>query len=102
VTQMSDASATGPLDLQSIDWDPHSLELAGITRDQLPQMLSTTTVLALTSQAALGTGLPPDLPVAVGAADGPLGNLGTGAIEPGIAGLSLGTSGAVRMGVPRP
>ena len=29
--------------------------------------------------------------------DGPLGNLGTGAITPGVAGLSLGTSGAVRM-----
>ena len=102
VTELSSASATGLLDLQSMDWDPHSLELAGITRDQLPQVLSTTTVLALTSQAALGTGLPADLPVAVGAADGPLGNLGTGAIEPGIAGLSLGTSGAVRMAIPTP
>ena len=47
-------------------------------------------------------GLPPGLPVAVGAADGPLGNLGTGAIQPGVAGLSLGTSGAVRMAVNEP
>jgi gluconokinase len=102
VTELSSASATGLLDLQSMDWDPHSLELAGITREQLPQVLPTTTVLALTTQAAPRTGLPADLPVAVGAADGPLGNLGTGAIEPGIAGLSLGTSGAVRMAVPTP
>jgi gluconokinase len=65
-------------------------------------VLPTTTVLALTTQAAPRTGLPADLPVAVGAADGPLGNLGTGAIVPGIAGLSLGTSGAVRMAVPTP
>jgi sugar (pentulose or hexulose) kinase len=40
-----------------MDWDPNSLELAGITRDQLPRVLPTTTVLALTSQAAIGTGL---------------------------------------------
>jgi FGGY family of carbohydrate kinases, C-terminal domain len=38
----------------------------------------------------------------VGAADGPLGNLGTGAMRPGVCGLSLGTSGAVRMAVSEP
>ena len=38
----------------------------------------------------------------VGAGDGPLGNVGTGAMTPGVAGLSLGTSGAVRMVVPQP
>jgi gluconokinase len=102
VTELSSASASGLLDLQSRDWDPQSLELAGIVRDQLPTVLPTTTVLELTPQAASRAGLPADLPVAVGAADGPLGNLGTGAIEPGVAGLSLGTSGAVRMAVPSP
>ncbi|NUU25166.1 MAG: sugar kinase, partial [Streptomycetaceae bacterium] len=35
-------------------------------------------------------------------ADGPLGNLGTGATARGVAGLSLGTSGAVRTVVPEP
>jgi gluconokinase len=37
-----------------------------------------------------------------GAGDGPLGNLGTGAMSTGVAGLSLGTSGAVRMAVAEP
>jgi gluconokinase len=41
-------------------------------------------------------------PVVVGAADGPLANLGCGAVVPGTAGLSLGTSGAVRMAVDSP
>ena len=35
-------------------------------------------------------------------ADGPLGNLGTGATAPGVAGLSIGTSAAVRAAVDRP
>jgi gluconokinase len=47
-------------------------------------------------------GLPPGTPVVAGAGDGPLGNLGVGAIGPGVAGLSVGTSGAVRMSVPSP
>ncbi len=38
----------------------------------------------------------------VGAADGPLGNLGTRATAPGVAGLSIGTSGAIRMMTDRP
>ena len=46
--------------------------------------------------------MPAGTPVVSGAGDGPLGNLGTGAITPGVAGLSLGTSGAIRMAVPKP
>ncbi|HET9872260.1 MAG TPA: gluconokinase [Propionibacteriaceae bacterium] len=102
VTELSSASATGLLNLHARDWDESVLALAGITRDQLPPVLPTTTVLTLTPKVAARVDLPSGLPVAVGAADGPLGNLGTGAIEPGVAGLSLGTSGAVRMAVSAP
>ena len=102
VTELSSASATGLLNSQARAWDPAALAMAGITADQLPPVLPTTTVLALAGPTAAATGLTPGLPVVVGAADGPLGNLGTGAIEPGVAGLSLGTSGAVRMAVDGP
>lgn len=44
----------------------------------------------------------PGFPVVLGAGDGPLGNPGNGALEPGKAGLSIGTSGAVRMVVRKP
>src|SRR6185295_7427692 len=56
----------------------------------------------LAAAPARQIGLPAGTPVAVGAADGPLGNLGTGALAPGIAGLSVGTSGAIRMAVDGP
>lgn len=102
VTELSSASATGLLSVQSRDWDPGLVELAGIQRGQLPAVLPTTAVLRLTAEAGKRIGLPSGLPVAVGAADGPLANLGTGAITPGVAGLSLGTSGAVRLVVPEP
>jgi gluconokinase len=78
------------------------VQLAGIEADQLPHVLPTTAVLKLTRAAGRRIGVPSGLPVAVGAADGPLGNLGTGAITPGVAGLSLGTSGAARMMVSEP
>jgi gluconokinase len=102
VTELSSASATGLLNVRTRDWDGSALALAGIQRDQLPPVLPTTAVLTLAPTVAARIGLPSGLPVAVGAADGPLGNLGTGAIQPGVAGLSLGTSGAVRMAVNEP
>jgi gluconokinase len=93
VTDHSCASGTGLLDIHTLTWHEPALALAGITADQLPALVAPTDVLALAQPE--GT-LPAGLPVVVGAADGPLANLGTGATVPGIAALSLGTSGALR------
>src|SRR3954447_27070141 len=101
-TELSSASGTGLLDLAARGWHHDAVALAGITVDQLPPVLPTTAVLRLAPPAAFRTGLPVGTPVVAGAADGPLGNLGTGAMTPGVAGLSLGTSGALRMVVPEP
>ncbi len=102
VTELSTASASGLLDINTRTWAESSLALAGITRGHLPEVLPTTALLELAPQAAARVGLPAGIPVNVGATDGPLGNLGTGAIQPGIAGLSMGTSGAVRSVVREP
>jgi gluconokinase len=94
VTELSTASASGLLNLETRDWDPEALALAGIDAGRLPPIRATTDTLRT----------PDGVPVVLGATDGPLGNLGTGALGTGIAGLTLGTSGAIRMVVdaPRP
>lgn len=102
VTELSSASGTAMLDLSTRDWSPSAIRLAGISPEQLPPILATTATLRLSEAVAVQVGLPAGLPVVVGAGDGPLGNVGTGAISPGVAGLSLGTSGAVRLVVPEP
>lgn len=96
-TDLSCASATGMYDIRNREWDPEALELAGVTPDQLPEVLPTTHVIhGLRPEIAAATGLAAGLPVVLGAADGPLANLGVGAIRPGVAAVSLGTSGAIR------
>ena len=100
--ELSSASGTGLLDMATRAWSPEAIALAGVSADQLPEVLSTTATLPLAAAAATQVGLPAGTPVVSGAADGPLGNLGTGAIAPGVAGLSLGTSGAIRMAVGEP
>jgi gluconokinase len=102
VTELSSASGTGMLDMSTRTWSVAALDLCGLTADRLAPIEPTTAARALAPEAAAQTGLPAGTPVVVGAADGPLGNLGTGAMAPGVAGLSLGTSGAVRVAVDAP
>lgn len=87
VMDHSCASGTGLMALGTLDWDPLALELAGIAPGQLPRLVPTTHRIG---------------DVVVGAGDGPLANLGLGAVRPGVAACSIGTSGALRVVVEDP
>jgi gluconokinase len=103
VVDHSIASATGLLALDTLDWDDEALDLAGVGRAQLPDPVPVTTVLrTLTKQAADDLGLPAGTPVVIGASDGPLANLGIGAVHPGQTACSIGTSAALRVMVEKP
>lgn len=102
VTELSTASGSGLIDMAERDYNPEAVALSGVRRSQLPPILETTDILRLAPDAARRIGLRSGTPVVVGAGDGPLGNLGTGAMTPGLAGLSIGTSGALRMVVKQP
>jgi len=96
---LSVASGTGLYDIHRRRWDPEALEIAGVRAGQLAEVVPTTTVLRLKRGLA---GLPEGVPLIIGAADGPLANLGVGATPAGVAAVSLGTSGALRTVVDRP
>ncbi len=103
VTDHSLASGTGLLAMSTLDWDGVAMGLAGIDRELLPPLVPAEHVLAgLTAPSADALGLPAGTPLVVGAGDGPLANLGVGAIRPGVAVCSIGTSGALRLTVERP
>ncbi|MEV1145038.1 gluconokinase [Micromonospora sp. NPDC049799] len=103
MTDHSIASATGLMDIHQLTWDEEALGIAGITEEQLPELVPTTRVVrGVTAEAAAATGLPPDTRVVVGAGDGPLANLGLGAVAPGVMACSIGTSGAMRVMVEHP
>ncbi|WP_306212544.1 gluconokinase [Actinoplanes sp. RD1] len=102
VVDLSLASGTGLYGLHERRWDPEALDLAGVRAEQLAEVVPTTTVLALHPDVAKAAGLAPDTPLVIGAADGPLANLGVGATPAGVAAVSLGTSGALRTVVDRP
>jgi gluconokinase len=96
------ASGTGLLELASLQWDAEALDLAGVDASQLGTLVAATERFALSDDAADATGLPAGLPVIAGGGDGPLANAGVGAVRPGVAACSIGTSGALRLVVERP
>lgn len=103
VIDYSLASATGMFNLEKLQWDEQALSLIGLSSDRLSEPVNTTHILTgMKSQFAESLGLSPETPCVVGASDGVLANLGIGAIEPGKAAVTIGTSGAVRGVVRKP
>ncbi|AYB34801.1 gluconokinase [Chryseolinea soli] len=97
------ASATGLFNIEELSWNTDSLTLCAITSDQLSKPVPThhtRTGLA----PALSAELAPvaTVPFFIGSSDGCMANLGSFAVTPGIAALTIGTSGAIRVASTRP
>jgi gluconokinase len=97
------ACATGMLELNSLQWSAPALHFAGIKPAQLSRPVPTSFIRkALPAVVAKMLHLPPATPFVIGASDGCLANLGTGALINGIGAVTVGTSGAVRIACSEP
>ncbi len=97
VMDLSMATGTGLYNLTAGAWDDALMSTLGMAASRLPTVVPTTEQLPGLSAAVAGqTGLGTGVPLIIGAGDGPLANLGTGAVSPGVAAISVGTSGALR------
>lgn len=103
VVDHSIATATGLLNIETLDWDEGALAIAGVSPSALSELVPTTAVLrGLKPAMAEAMGLRAETPLVIGASDGVLSNLGVGAISAGRVAVTVGTSGAVRAVVDRP
>jgi len=93
---MSDASGTRLLDVAARTWSLPVVEALGIDPAVLPTLHEGTGITGyVTPAAAAATGLPAGIPVVGGGGDQAAGAVGVGLVAPGMASLSLGTSGVV-------
>ena len=93
------ASATGLFNITTLDWHEEALACAGISKTNLSHPVNTNTIRKNANKEALQLlGITDDTAFMIGASDGCLANLGSFATEPGIAALTIGTSGAIRVG----
>lgn len=103
ITDYSLASASGLLNIHTLKWDHEAIEKLGISETLLPELADVDTKLdiknnEITERLAFAS----DVKIILGASDGCLANLGSGAIDRGETTLTIGTSGAVRVTVDKP
>ena len=81
------------LDVSTGDYHPELLDIAGLQREQLPELVTTGTKLGpLRSEVAEGWGLSDTVQVVAGLGDGQAAGLGLDVTEPDTAYLVLGTA----------
>jgi len=97
------ASWSGLLNRQTGDWDTQLLNYTGISTDQLPKVANYDDVMSgLAPNFASKWPLLSDVPFCLAVGDGAAANVGEGCSTPGSTALTVGTTGAVRAGVPIP
>ena len=95
-TEPSDASGTLMFDPARLRWSDEILRAVGVDRALLPPVHGSAEVHGrITADAVAATGLPVGTPVVGGGADNACGAAGVGAIVPGEAVSSWGTSGTL-------
>lgn len=92
----ADGSGTLLFELARRDWSDGVVAELGIDPEWLPRVYEGPEVTGVVDeQVAVGTGLRAGTPVVAGGGDQAAAAVGTGAVEPGILSVSLGTSGVV-------
>ncbi|HYC86161.1 MAG TPA: gluconokinase [Chryseosolibacter sp.] len=92
------ASATGLLNIQTMQWEPEALAYAGITADRLPELASVFhSPGKLHKEYQKSLGLPASTKLILGSSDGCMATLGAGVWSEGKATITIEDSGAVRV-----
>jgi xylulokinase len=92
----ADGAGTVLFDLKKRDWSDEVLTALGIPRAWMPPTFEGPSFTGrVSAEAAAATGLKAGTPVVAGGGDQSAQAVGVGAVEPGIVGLTVGTSGVV-------
>ena len=92
----ADGAGTVLFNLSMRDWSDEALAALDIPRTWMPETFEGPAFTgSVTEEAASLTGLKTGTPVAAGGGDQAAQAIGVGAVEPGIVGLTVGTSGVV-------
>jgi gluconokinase len=92
------ASASGLFDIDSCTWHHKALEILGLSNDHFSHPVNTNWHRTfLSTHSAEYLNVPKETKVFIGGSDGCLANVGSFATKPGVAALTIGTSGAIRV-----
>ena len=95
VVDYSVASATGMFNIRELQWDVYTLKKLGLKAEKLSEAVSPYHIEKVPAKNEAG--LPEGTALVMGASDGCLANLGSGAVQTGSMAVTIGTSAAVRI-----
>jgi xylulokinase len=99
-TEVSDASGTGLFNVKTRSWAYDLIEKIGLKKELFPACVESTEQTGTVNAWAAGlTGIPEGTPVFAGGGDAVISTTGLGLVKPGRAGVTLGTSGVVAVGL---
>lgn len=97
------ACAAGMFDIGKLQWSEKVMQIAGISEQHLSKPVDTDySVPGAGLLKNVLPGIPGTVRFVIGASDGCLANLGSFALSEGVAALTIGTSGAVRIALRSP
>ncbi|CAM3935356.1 gluconokinase [Deinococcus frigens] len=102
LTSYSLASWTGMLDRRTLDWHGPSMNAAGLTARQMPTLTDHDSSMTLRAMWADRWPKLAGVPFHPGVADGATANVGSGAIGPARAAVTIGSTSAVRLALDGP
>jgi gluconokinase len=88
------AAAMGLLNIYSLDWHEGAIAMAGISRQQLPEIMDAKTILSLQEGNSFSLTA---TKIVLGSSDGAMANLGSHAVDASTLAITIGTSAAVRI-----
>lgn len=92
VDSAATADSLGLFDMAHLTWADELLNIAGVSRDQMLDLVMPGDIIAPVSPAiSRGWGLKQTIPVVAGCGDGQAAGLGAGAVDPDVAYLNMGT-----------
>jgi len=95
-TDLSDASGTSFYDIKRQNWSDEILDLFSISRDKLPNIYQSTSIIGeVNAEASSDTGIPKGVPVIAGGSDSTVESFSVGLINSSQCKIRLGTSGAL-------
>jgi xylulokinase len=98
-TEVSDASGTGIFDVSNRKWSAEMMGTLGLSRSMFPPVTESAEICG---QTVAHLEVVAGVPIVGGGGDQAAGAVGTGAVEPGVVSVSLGTSGVVFSAIDSP
>jgi len=99
----SDASGMNLLDIRSLKWSEELLDVTGLDKNKLPDLVESTEIVGkVTQKAASESGLTQGTAVVMGGGDGACATCGAGVVREGEAYIYLGTSTWMALATTKP